>query len=100
MVCEHKTPEGGRYCVLCGVLLGHSHCSQCGGEISSEYVFCPECGADLQLADSPRDAAQPGLYNLNRFMDDVRTNTVVGEVATVTQDDIRAFISSRAQGVD
>jgi hypothetical protein len=47
--CNHKNPEGVKFCQECGAALGSGgikHCTSCGVELTTTTRFCGECGAE------------------------------------------------------
>ena len=45
--CEHKNPEGMKFCQECGASLDANprHCTSCGAELAAGTRFCGGCGA-------------------------------------------------------
>jgi len=47
--CDHKNPEGVKFCQECGTPLtpaGSKFCTSCGAELAPGVRFCGECGAN------------------------------------------------------
>ena len=46
--CDHKNPDGVKFCQECGTPLGTAgskHCTSCGAALAPDTRFCGECGA-------------------------------------------------------
>jgi len=97
MSCNHSNPPHFVFCGSCGESLELSRC-RCGFANAGQQTFCGCCGQSLHTEHSTSSDTYPveGKYDLADLVRQTAAeqDSMPGDEANVTQDDIASIIAS------